>query len=181
MGESSLRINVLRDLAYRQGQVYGLRSDYSGSLARNRVPPPLSQPQGRLHRDDREIQKVIPFCGERVAHDRAIHVGGDNAVGLHQAQLAVIFLHQLENYMEHHQSNMPSAHNRGIDGHGQTDGSRLTSLRATGLRWTGATKSAARQADTYLHAHPWLIAGAVAAASAAAGYAYSRLTAKRKV
>jgi ElaB/YqjD/DUF883 family membrane-anchored ribosome-binding protein len=45
---------------------------------------------------------------------------------------------------------------------------------------TGSTQSAARQADAYVHAHPWLIAGAVAAASAAAGYAYSRITAKRK-
>ncbi len=80
---------------------------------------------------------------------------------------------------ERHQSSAP-ARGRVLDGDGQTNGSRLTSLREAGRRLTGSTQSAARQADAYVHAHPWLIAGAVAAASAAAGYAYSRITAKRK-
>ncbi len=81
--------------------------------------------------------------------------------------------------MEQHQNRVPSAHGKDLDGRGRTNGSRLTSLRATGLRWAGSTKWAARDADAYVRAHPWLIAGAVAAASAAAGYAYSPLT-KRK-
>jgi hypothetical protein len=89
-------------------------------------------------------------------------------------------LYQLEKYMQQHQSSVPSAHIKGLDGHGRTDESPPTSLRATAVRWTGSTKSAARQADAYLHAHPWFIAGAVAAASAAASYAYSRITAKRE-